>query len=143
MHTVEISDVLWEMFVRQLADEIVLLDGFWLKTKMGCLLQLLRQVYFLHSISIPCCILLRAHSLPHKRHALLFLHELCFKMLKVLLIDIQALDIFCLLDGHVVSWVEKTKVHLVLLVSVAWLSGLAVLGLPLKCRSLSRSLRCR
>ena len=142
MHTVEISDVLWEMFVRQLADEIILLDGFWLKTKMGCLLQLLRQVHLLHSVSIPCCILLRAQSLPHKRHALLFLHELCFKMLKVLLIGIQAIDIFCLLDRHVVSRVEKTEIHLILLVSMAWLPRLAVLGLPLKCRCLSHSLCC-
>ena len=63
-------------------------------------------------------------------------------MLVVLFISIQTLYIFCLLDGHLVSRVEKTKLHLILLICVALLSRLAVLGLTLRYWSRGCTLGC-
>ena len=98
MDDIQISNILWKMLVRQFTNEVVLFDGLRLQAKVSRLLKLLGKVNFLNSACISGCVLLRAGSLPNKWLVLPFLYKLCFKMLKVLFVCIEGVDVFGLLD---------------------------------------------
>ena len=59
--------------------------------------MLLCKMDLLDSASITSRVLLRIDSLPNKWLVLPFLYKLCFKLFKVLFMDVEAFNIFSLL----------------------------------------------